>query len=271
MNRIAKTGIATAAIAITMAAAPASADEYWQFSLGADYSSGDYGDVEDTTMLAIPVGVKFQGDNVWFRASVPYVRVDGPDGVIPGEGGVSPGNGNGNGGGGSGEDIVDTNVRSGVGDVNLAAGYTLPVGDRTWFDLIGKVKLPTASKSKFLGTGTTDYTLMGELLHSFGGVSVAVNGGRRFNGSNDLYPLNDVWQAGGGIYGKAGEQLTLGLGYEWREGALDTSPNRSEVTGSATYKVSPGLLLQGYGYTGLSDGSPDVGAGLQVLVRMRAD
>lgn len=270
MNRIVKTGIAGAAMVAALGAASANAEEYWQFSLGADYSSGDYGDAEDTTLLAVPASVKHQGDNLWLRASVPYVRVDGPDGVIPGEGGVSPGGGNGNGGGGTG-DAIDTNVRSGVGDVNLAAGYTLPVGDRTWFDLVGKVKLPTASKSKFLGTGTTDYTVMGELLHSFGGVSVAVNGGRRFNGSNDLYPLNDVWQAGGGIYGKAGEKTTLGLGYEWREGALDTSPNRSEITGSATYKFNPGLLLQAYGYTGLSDGSPDLGAGVQVLVRMGAD
>ncbi|WP_066555550.1 hypothetical protein [Croceicoccus bisphenolivorans] len=260
---------AGAAMALAMAATPAMADEYWQFSLGADYSSGDYGDVADTEMLAVPVGVKYQGDNVWFRASVPYVRIKGPQGVIPGDGGVSPGNGNGNGGGGGDTVVIDT--RSGVGDVNLAAGYTLPIGDATWFDVIGKVKLPTASKSKFLGTGTTDFTAEGELLHSFGAVSAAVRGGRRFNGSNELYPLQDVWQAGAGIYAKAGPQLSLGLDYEWREGALTTSPDRSEATASATYKVSPALLLQGYGYTGFADGSPDAGGGIQILYRIGAN
>lgn len=266
--------IRTAATALgvglaTLAASPAAAEDYWQFSLGADYSSGDYGDEQDTTMLAVPAGVKYQSDSFWFKASVPYVRIDGPDGVIPGEGGVTPGNGNGNGGG---EEIVDTNVRSGIGDVNLAAAYTLRLGDRTWFDTIGRVKLPTGSKAKFIGTGTTDFTAEGELLHSFpGGVSVSVNGGRRFNGSNDLYDLNDVWLAGAGIYAKTGEQLTLGLSYDLREGALDTSPDRSEVTGFATYKLNPGLLLQGYGYTGLADGSPDIGGGVQVLFRFGAD
>ncbi|RVQ67122.1 hypothetical protein EKN06_09395 [Croceicoccus ponticola] len=258
------TRLATAgSLAIVLAAAPASADEYWQFSVGADYSTGDYGDVADTTMLAVPVGVKYKGDNVWFRASAPWVRIKGPEGVIPGEGGVTTGNG-----GGAGDVVTDT--RSGLGDVNLAAGYTLPIGDATWFDVIGKVKLPTASKSKFLGTGTTDYTAEGELLHSFGGVSAALRGGRRFNGSNSLYPLQDVWQAGAGIYAKAGPQLTLGLDYDWREGALDTSPERSEATASATYKVSPALLLQGYGYTGFSDGSPDAGGRVQILYRIGA-
>lgn len=265
-----RTYAATGAAALAMAASPAFADEYWQFSLGADYSTGDYGDEADTDMLAVPVGVKYQGENVWFRASVPYVHIKGPEGVIPGEGGVSPGNGNGNGGGGGGDEVV-SDTRSGIGDVNLAAGYTIPVGSRTWFDVIGKVKLPTGSKSDFIGTGTTDFTAEGELLHSFGDVSVSLNGGRRFNGSNDLYPLDDVWLAGGGIYANAGPQLSLGLSYEWREGALETSPDRSEATAFATYKMSDALRLQGYGYTGFSDGSPDVGGGVQVLYRIGAD
>lgn len=260
LARLARRSAALGAMTIAaLTAIPAQAEDYWQFSLGADYSKGDYGDPVDTEMLAVPVGVKYQGENIWLRASVPYVRIKGPEGTIPGDGGVS----------GGGSTVIDT--RSGIGDVNLAAGYTLPIGDKTWFDVIGKVKLPTASKEKFLGTGTTDFTAEGELTHSFGAVSAALRGGRRFNGSNELYPLQDVWQAGGGIYAKAGEQLTLGLDYDWREGALPTSPDRSEATASATVKLSPSLLLQGYGYTGLADGSPDLGGGLQILVRMGAD
>ena len=257
-------GILAAAGAATLAltANPASAEEYWQFSLGADYSSGDYGDAANTDMLAAPVGIKYQGENFWLRGSVPYVHIKGPEGVIPGDGGVTTGN--------SGGTVV-RDSRSGIGDVNLAAGYTLAFGDATWFDVIGKVKLPSASKAKFIGTGTTDFTAEGELLHSFGDVSVSVNGGRRFNGSNSLYPLNDVWLAGGGIYAKAGPRLSLGLSYDWREGALDTSPDRSEATAFATVKMSDALRLQGYGYAGFAKGSPDAGGGLQILYRIGAD
>ncbi|HEX2794784.1 MAG TPA: hypothetical protein VHN58_10205 [Croceicoccus sp.] len=260
---IARRLAATSAFVIAALSVPAGAEEYTQFSIGADYSTGDYGDLADTKMLAIPVGIKFQGDSFWARATVPYLRIEGPEGVIPGDGGVSPGPG-----GGDGTTVIDT--RSGIGDVNLAAGYTIPLGGSTWFDAIGKVKLPTASKEKFLGTGTTDFTAEGELLHSFGGVSAAVRGGRRFNGSKALYPLNDVWQAGAGLYAKAGPKLSLGLDYDWREGALDTSSDRSEATASATYKLSAGLLLQGYGYTGFSGASADLGGGVQILMRFGA-
>lgn len=238
----------------TLMAAPAYADDdnYVQFSVGTDYSSGDYGTTPDTKILAVPVGVKLQQGNFYLRGSLPWLRVDGP--AIPGDGGALPGAGT-------------TGSRSGIGDLSLAAGYSLPLGESTFFDVIGKVKLPTASEAKGLGTGTTDFTAEGELTQVFGKTSVSLRGGRRMNGSNAAFPLNDVWQAGGGIYHAAGP-VTLGLDYDWREGALATAPDRSEVTGSIGYKLNQKVRLQGYAYTGLSDGSPNLGGGLQLLYRM---
>jgi len=237
-------------------------DSYIQISTGVDYSSGDYGDVEDTDLLAIPVSVKYQTGNFYLRASTAWVDVEGPSGFIPGDGGANPGGGNG--GGAEPAEIVS---RSGVGDVNLTAGYSFLVGSNTFFDAVGKVKLPTASESKFLGTGSTDFTAQGELLHVVGDVSFSLIGGRRFNGSSDLFDLEDVWLAGGGVYYSA-DQVMLGLDYEWREGSVAGAPERSEATASLTYKLNDNLRLQGYGYTGLSDGSPDLGGGLQVLLRL---
>lgn len=52
-----------------------------------------------------------------------------------------------------------------------------------------------------------------------------------------------------------------------RDWSLLAAPDRSEVTGSATHKLSEAVRLQGYAYTGLSDGSPDIGAGAQLLYR----
>lgn len=260
MRNITAATFAACAIAIPGQAA---AEDYVQLSTGIDYSSGDYGDTVDTDMLAVPVTVKVKRGDFDIRLSLPYLDVTGPSGVIPGDGGVR-GPGRGNGGGGTTDPEIAS--RSGLGDLVLAATYSLPIGDATWFDTTGKVKFPTASKEKFLGTGTTDFTLQGELLHSFGNLSAAVRGGRRFNGSNELYPLDDVWLAGGGLYVASG-QTTFGLDYEWREGSLATAPDRSEITGSVTQKLSDALRLQGYAYTGLADGSPDIGAGAQVLFR----
>lgn len=249
----------TAAVvsALALAAAPAVAqDSYLQINTGADYSSGDYGEAEDTDYLAIPIGVKYQADNFYLKASISYLHAEGPSGVIPGEGG-----------GTSGTPGGTITSRSGIGDLWLTAGYSLPVGDATWFDVVGKAKLPTASEAKFLGTGSTDLTAQGELLHSFGDVSVSAYGGRRFNGQSDVLALRDVWVAGAGVYVSA-DRLMVGLDYDWREGATATSPKISEATASLTYKLSDTLRLQGYGYTGFADGSPDLGGGMQILLRL---
>lgn len=245
-------GLAAASLLV---GAPAAAQEYVQLGVGVDYSSGDYGDVADTDMLALPVSLRYQADGFFLSASTSYLRVEGPEGVVPGDGGVIPG---------LPSTVIST--RKGMGDLVLGAGYTVPLTDSTYFGASGKVKLPTASEDKFLGTGTTDITVQGELLQVFGPVSAAVRGGRRFNGSNDLFPLRDVWQAGAGLYYQAGD-MTLGVDYDWREGSLATAADRSEATASLTYRLNPALRLQGYGYTGFSDGSPDLGGGMQILYR----
>lgn len=234
-------------------AAPVAAEDYIQLNTGVDYSSGDYGDTVDTDFLALPIGVKYQADSFYLKASTSYLDVKGPSGVIPGDGGVSSPGGT-------------VTSRSGLGDTWLTAGYSLPIDGSTWFDAVGKVKLPTASEAKALGTGTTDFVAQGELLHSFGPVSVSAFGGRRFNGNSDVYELRDVWLGGAGVYVN-GERTTIGLDYDWREGATLSSPEVSEITASLTYKLSDALRLQGYAYTGLADGSPDLGGGLQLLYR----
>jgi hypothetical protein len=241
--------------AVVFIATPAFAEEYVQLSTGIDYSTGDYGETADTDFLAIPVSIKYQAENFYIRAATSWVDVKGPSGFIPGDGGVTTGN--------TGGQVVS---RSGLGDVNLTAGYSFFLGGSTFFDAVGKVKLPTASESKFLGTGSTDFTAQGEVLHSMGDVSVGAFGGRRFNGSSDLFELRDVWLGGAGVYYKK-NKISLGLDYEWRQGSIAGAPDLSEATASLTYELSKALRLQGYTYTGFSDGSPDLGGGMQVLVR----
>jgi hypothetical protein len=256
MNRVYHLACSLAGIATIAISGHAMAqDNYLQIATGVDYSTGDYGEVEDTKMLAAPITVKYQGEGFFLSASTSYLRVEGPDNLVPGDGGVTPGG-----------PVTGVSTRKGMGDTIVSAGYSFGLTDSTYFDVVGKVKLPTASEAKFLGTGTTDYTVQGELLQVFGEVSAAVRGGRRFNGSSTLFPLRDVWQAGAGVYYQTGP-VTLGVDYDWREASLSTSEDRSEATASMTYRINPALRLQGYGYTGFADGSPDLGGGMQLLYR----
>jgi hypothetical protein len=240
-----------AAAASLAIAAPAHADDYVQFGVGADYSSGDYATTPDTDILALPVSFKLKQGDFIVRAALPYLRVDGP--AIPGDGGALPG--------------ATSSTRSGFGDLALAAGYSFALADTTFFYVTGKVKLPTASQAKALGTGTTDFTAEGELVQMFGSTSVSLRGGRRFNGANAAFPLADVWQAGGSLYHTSGK-MTLGLDYDWREKAVPLAADRSEVTGSLSYKLTDSFHVQGYGVGGLSDGSPNLGGGLQLIYRL---
>jgi hypothetical protein len=234
---------------------PVHADDYVQFGLGVDYSSGDYGNAQDTEILAVPLSVKIKKGDFFVRASIPYLHIKGPGSVVAGDSGAVPGGTPG---------AVTSN--DGIGDLSLAAGYSLPVTERTFLDLSGRVKVPTASESKNLGTGTTDVTVEAALTQQFGQFSISARGGRRFNGSSARFPLHDVWQAGVGAYYQAGD-MTLGLDYDWREASLSTASPRSELTGSLTYKLTSQVRLQGYGYTGFTNGSPDAGGGLQLLYR----
>lgn len=247
-----------AAISLMGLAMPAMAqdsDDYFQLGTGLDYSSGDYGEVDDTTMLAIPVSARLQTGAFSLRASINWLSIRGPDGVIPGDGGVTPGSGSGT-----------VSRRTGIGDVNLAASYSIPISSSTYLDLTGKAKLPTADEDKFLGTGTTDFTAQGEISQIFGNVTASVRAGRRFNGNNIDFQLEDVWLAGAGLYLQSGD-VAFGLDYDWREGSQTGAPNRSEAAASMTYALNPAIRLQTYGYTGFSDGSPDIGGGLQLLYR----
>lgn len=234
---------------------PASAEDYLQLGLGADYSSGDYGEAQDTKILAVPFSAKVKAGDFFVRASIPYVYVKGPGSVVPGDGGAIPG--------GPAGPVASAD---GIGDLSLSAGYSIPLGSSTFFDLTGRVKVPTASESKNLGTGTTDVTAEAGVTRVFAPFSANLRGGRRFNGSSARFPLRDVWQAGAGLYYQAGD-LTLGADYDWREASLPTASDRSELTGSLTYKLTPAVRLQGYGYTGFTNGSPDLGGGLQLLYR----
>jgi hypothetical protein len=233
----------------------ARAEDYVQFGLGADYSKGDYGFADDTEILAVPASIRYKTGNFFVRASLPWLRIEGPGSVVGGDGGPIQGGAPG---------PVETH--SGIGDLALSGGYSLDFSNSLYLDLVGRVKVPTASRKKSLGTGTTDVTTEATLTKQFGMLSLSAKGGRRFNGSNKTFPLRDAWLAGGSLAYQSGK-VTLGVDYDWREAFVSGGSPVSELTGSITYKVTPAWRLQLYGYTGFANGSPDAGGGLQLLYR----
>jgi hypothetical protein len=183
---------------------PKTSKESWRLSTGINYSTGNYGELTDTKVIYAPVSLKYKKGNFSVRVSVPFVHVDGPGSLIQtpeGSGGGSgsgsggrtdnsgPGSansGSGSSGSGSGSVQVDSTApvpvsskRNGFGDVVVAATYSFDLGSGFYLDASGKVKIPTASTAKRLGTGEVDITPALDLVKEIGPATFYVHGRRK--------------------------------------------------------------------------------------------
>ncbi len=262
-------------------AQPASSGSNVRLSIGANYSTGDYGDVEDTTVISVPVTLRYTTGNFNIRVSVPYVRLDGPGSLIDssaiddnGGGGRGRGRGGDNSGPGSGgggveidDDVLTSGRSSGIGDVTVAAGYSLPLSDNLFLDTTARVKLPTASRARRLGTGQVDVTTGLDLVYEFEGGSVYAGGRRKFVGNSATTTLRDVWGAGAGVSFGAGSGVLLGFDYDWQQSSQLGNGNISEVTGWVSIPVADRVRLSAFASTGLTTNSSDLTAGASLSFR----
>jgi hypothetical protein len=268
----------TAAPAAAPAAAPERSPDFAQFSLGFNYSSGHYGDPRATEIVSVPFGAKYVSGPFTLRLTIPYVHLSGPGSLVDSvdtHNGGSGGTGSTPGGSGSGPggaQVVpggqDRKV-GGISDIVTSATYSIDlIRNDLFLDLTGKVKLPTASVAKRLGTGKTDFTAAAGLTKMFGPFSLYAEGRRRFAGASLLFPVRDTWGATGGFGVRAARALSLGLYYDWQQSAFRGNAPSSELTGSATFRVSRALRVQAYATAGFSSNSVDRAAGLQLLWRL---
>jgi hypothetical protein len=335
-----------AAFADEPAAQPAQEDPgVWRLSTGVNYSEGDYGDVEDTKVVSVPVAVKYKRGGFSVRVSVPYVHVDGPGSLLDtpqgndagfgdddddfddssgsgssgsgssgsgsgssgsgssgsgnsgsgssnsgsgssgsGSGGSgsnsgsgssgsgSTGSGSGSGGTSTGGNVVPvpgaSSSRGGLGDVSVTLGYSLPLGEATFFDLSSRVKLPTASTAKRLGTGKVDVTFGGNLVQEFGDLSLSAGARYRLLGKPAGSTLRNTWGAGAGMSYRLPGGTIVGADYDWRESARIGRGSSSEVTGWVNFGLTRKVRMQLFASTGLNERSTNFAGGLSLSVRL---
>src|SRR3712207_6310433 len=75
-------GTALAQESNTSSSGVTGSDGVWRLSVGGHYSTGDYGDIQDTDVFSVPVGVRYTRGNFSIPVSLPYVWVDGPGSLI---------------------------------------------------------------------------------------------------------------------------------------------------------------------------------------------
>lgn len=234
---------------VVLAATPAYADKL-SLGAGAEYSVGDYGDPQDTTVWYEYVSARYSTAPWAFKVTVPFLQIDGPA-TVTDDGEVGSGGAN--------------RMVSGIGDVSLSTTYTFSwKPEKLYLDLMGRVRLPTGDDDRGLGSGEVDYGLMAILNKDFEGFGVNVKGGRRFLGSSVARDREDGWLAGGGVSVELSKETEIGASFDWREAAFDTSPDPTDIDLYVRHNLTEDLRLNVYILAGLSDGSPDFGSGLSL-------
>lgn len=228
---------------------------------GIDYSIGDYGATDDTKVLIVPLSLRVKRGDLRWGATLPYLRIDGPGRIV--------------GGGSGGPIVIDPNdpaprmVRKGFGDLNLSASYSLPTAALRGFeiDVGGRVKLPTSSAKKRLGTGKTDVAVTLDVARPIGNLAPFVNLGYRMPGDPEGVALRNS------ILTSVGATLTAGsttfiASYDYSGAASALAEDSHSLFGGLNVPVADRLSFTGYGIAGLNNGAPDFGAGLLLSARI---
>ncbi len=226
--------------------------EDWKLTTGADYTNGDYGGTNDISTLYVPVTGKFRGERVGLRVTVPYVQVSGPGTIVDTAGQLIPG-----------PDRTD----GGLGDV-IVAGTLYDIvalrEQRFYIDLTAKAKFGTADETKGLGTGENDYSLQGEWYKDFERVGLFGSVGYKVYGDPPGTDFENAAYASLGSDFGFTRNVRAGLIFDYRESAVRGGDALQELTLFASISSSNGMSLQPYVLGGLSDSSPDLGAGIMV-------
>jgi len=246
--RVALTALITMGNAVALGA-----DALTTLSIGADYSSGNYGLSDSTRFLYVPVTAKHETGRWVLKLVVPYISITGPSNVVGApENQVILPNGS-----------FARRTESGLGDVVASAFYNVlnerntPLG----LDIGAKIKFGTADDSRGLGTGKNDFSLQADFFKAIGTFTPFGTLGYRRYGDPAGVDLRNVFYGTIGSSYRISEPTTVGLAYDWRDRIVQGRDRVSELTAYISRKLSGDWKLQVYAVKGFTNASPDFGAG----------
>jgi len=233
-------------------------DFFWspRISTGFDYSAGKFGEAQTTEIAFVPFSAQTARGPFTFKLAGGWLSVAGPALILDGAGvaAAQPG--------------VSRHA-SGVSDTTLSAMYSFEslYDHGVYLDLSARLKLPTASFSKGLGTGKLDGAAQFDAAVALGEFMPFLTVGYKVNGVRPTLKTRNV------AYGTLGLQYTwdarvaTGLTYDYRQSSLRTSADPEEASLYLSYRVTDAWSFNAYGVVGLSRNSPDAGAGVTFTYR----
>jgi hypothetical protein len=227
------------------------------FRMGLGYDRGDFGSTQVTTASYVPFSFRYTGSLMELGVSSGVARINSVDGIriidgVPTR--IGP----------RGTPFRET----GIADTMIRSRFFL-VEDQGRDSAVPavipyfKVKLPTAAEEKGLGTGKVDYGFGAEVDKDVGPVFLLGEVGYTVVGKVPALGLRNRPSTSFGVGKQLTENFTTMGFVDWRRSIVDGNPNPAELVGVMNWRVSPAVSVTPNAYVGLTDGSPDFGAGLQ--------
>lgn len=254
MGRCLRTGLCLAAFACS---APALAADGTTIGIGATASQGDYGTAQDTTIVTVPLELRVREGHWTLGATLPWLRVSGDSTVVPSAGPLpilDPI---------TGEPPADERTTTGIGDLVLTAKYAIDTGIPLGLSLGARAKLDTADESRGLGTGANDYSVTVDLHRAVGDTLLFAGAEHTWLGESPRITTDTARRARLGLSHAAGGGR-LGLMVEQRTALARAQDDRRDATAFYTLPTDSGGQVQLHATRGLSDSSPDWGAGVSI-------
>lgn len=234
----------------------------WRLHLisGFSYGQRDSEDGPATNYYRLPLSARVSNGPFRLTASMPYLMVDGPASIA-----------------GDGDDVEDiddlpttrSGDRRGFGDLRLTGRYRLPRSALGGFelDLLGRVKLPTASRAKRLGTGETDFAVGAELSRDIGKLEPFVSAQYRINGDRPDYDYKNTVATSLGTGIQLARRTRASIAYDFSQSRIRGREGFHSLDLGLSRRLSRRLLLSGAGSIGLSERAPDFTVGSTISYR----
>jgi len=252
----------------------------YSVGLGFEFASGTYGTGIRTDSIYMPfTATAYPTERLDFSLEIPFVY-QSSSAVVAGEYMGMQGQAMGtqsvlaamNGMGSSGAMTFATagnvnNSRSGLGDMKLKAGYVLYTEEK-YVPAIRPnlyVKIPTADKNQFLGTGAFDEGFAVELTKWFGSWFANGEAGYVIQGKSSVLAVRNYLN----YYAGAGYQVTERLRpmvlLKGTTPTVNGASSQLEARLRVKYQFAEHTGIDGYLAKGITTASPDYGMGLAVF------
>jgi hypothetical protein len=232
--------------------------EGYSLTTGLEYASGDYGTSDTTDLWTVPIGLDYVKGPYSAGVSTSFMSATSNGAIITSSmGGMS-------------RSKNSVNSSSGIGDINLYASYKLPEakGSDITYHVTARLKLGTADADKGLGTGENDYAIEGGLVTLYKEVIVFASVGYQISGDSATINYHDVLYGSGGATYPIGKGRDVGAMLSLSQAITPGYDAPADVTLFLNQELDKKRDLYFYLLFGLSDGSPDFGAGANITIQL---